>query len=139
MPQFIWSWKKYSTYLLFEALMWFQVSTETNIYLQLNLSNVYNIETFHFFFIIHISIKTCQKHVSKHNKAPNDLTMKELPMGWLDLLTKNLFSAILEFSILRGGKGKNINIKRWRMLISLYLVQCKYFKIYFKSFTPIDS
>ena len=48
-----------------------------------------------------------QKHIFEHNSASNYLTMKKLHMGRLYLNTKKLFSTILEFSILRGGKGEN--------------------------------
>ena len=45
-----------------------------------------------------------QKQVFEYNSALNYLTMTKLHMGWLDLNTKKLLSAILEFSILNGGK-----------------------------------
>ena len=39
---------------------------------------------------------------------------KEMRMEWLDLNTKKSFSAILEFSILRCGRGKKLNFKKFR-------------------------
>ena len=46
-------------------------------------------------------------HISEYDSASNYLTMTKLYMGRLDLEAKKFISAILEFSILRGGKGGN--------------------------------
>ena len=48
--------------------------------------------------------------IFEHNLALNYLIITKLHMGRLDLNTKQWFSAILEFSILRGGKGENAEL-----------------------------
>ena len=52
-----------------------------------------------------------KKHVFEHNLALNYLVMTKLHMGLLDLKTKKPFLAILEFPVLRGGKGKTQNFE----------------------------
>ena len=49
-----------------------------------------------------------QKHVFEHISAPNYLTMTKLYMGRLDINTKKIFSMILEFSVLQGGKEEEM-------------------------------
>ena len=44
-----------------------------------------------------------KKHIFEHNSAHIYLTKTKLHIGRLDLNTKKSFSAIFEFSILRGG------------------------------------
>ena len=56
-----------------------------------------------------------QKHASKHNWAPVYLTMKKLQLERLDVNNKNLFSNVLQFSILRGGKREKRLISKIRI------------------------
>ena len=53
-----------------------------------------------------------QNCVFEHNSVPNYLTLMKLHMRLLDLDTKKSFSAILEFSILKGGKGEKYWISK---------------------------
>ena len=70
-------------------------------------------EFFNFYWSKGKNTKFRKIWILKHNSALNYLTMTKVYIGQLDMYTKNYFTAILEFSILRivkGGGMQNIKI-----------------------------